>query len=698
MCYAELLLEIGTEEIPSGYLENGVRELRSLAETCLKENRIETEDELQTFGTPRRLIIICRAVSETQKDLVMEITGPPKSVAYNDEGIPTKAALGFARKQGIPVEELKCINTSKGEYLYVRRRFRGERTIDILARELPKLIATIPWPKSMRWGSIDIPFVRPVHWVLALLNGEVIQFEFAGVRSGKITWGHRFMSSGPLEPKNIDEYLKVMGENHVIIDQHERKQIVTRLVKKAAEGIGGRPARDSELISTVANLAEYPSAVCGSFDDDFLDIPEPVLITAMKKHQKYFAVYDDKDQLMPNFVAVNNTVTRDESIVKKGHERVLRARLSDASFFFKEDMKQPLMDRLENLKGVIYQADLGTSFKKVQRFTRLTEYVGEKVLGEKVPKEKLNNLSLAAKLSKCDLVTQMVMEFPDLQGVMGREYARLEGYPADICLSIYDHYLPVRAGDSLPESEIGAIVGLADRMDTITGCFAIGLEPTGSADPFALRRNALAIIRIMEDMKWELSLKDFILKALSILSEDLEVEIESVCLKVINFFRERYRQMMLRSGYESDLVEAVISVKFDRIDQLRNRIEQLRRFASGSEDFHALALTIKRVANILKKEKKPFVINTGLFKEESESRLWETYCALKDDVYSCIEKADYYQALNLMTGLRKPVDDFFDGVEVMIKDDIALRSNRIGLLQHLRSLFESIADFSRFSI
>ena len=691
--YAELLLEIGTEEIPSGYLENGVKELRSLAETCLKENRIETEGGLQTFGTPRRLILIGRAVSEIQKDLVMEITGPPKSVAYNNEGIPTKAALGFARKQGIPVEELECIDTSKGEYLYVRRRVRGERTTDILAGELPKLIAAISWPKSMRWGSIDVPFVRPVHWVLAILNGEVIKFEFAGIRSGNITWGHRFMSSGPLETKNIDGYLKVMGENHVIIDQQEREKIVTRLVKEAAEGTGGRPVRDSELISTVANLTEYPSAVCGSFDDDFLDIPDPVLITAMKKHQKYFAVYDDKDQLMPNFVAVNNTVTRDDSVVKKGHERVLRARLSDADFFFKEDRKRPLMDRLENLKGVIYQADLGTSFKKVERFTRLAEYIGEKVL-----KDKLNDVTLAAKLSKCDLVTQMVMEFPGLQGVMGREYARLEGYPADICRSIYEHYLPVRAGDSLPESKIGAIVGLADRMDTITGCFAVGLEPTGSADPFALRRNALAVIRIMEDMKWELSLKDFIMKALSILSEDLEVEIGSVCLKVINFFRERYRQMMLRSGYESDLVEAVISVKFDRIDQLRNRIEQLRRFASGSEDFHALALTIKRVANILKKEKKTFEVDAGLFKEESESRLWERYCALKDDVYSCIEKADYYQALNIMTGLRKPVDDFFDGVEVLIKDDTALRSNRVGLLQHLRRLFESIADFSRFSI
>lgn len=689
---AELLLEIGTEEIPSGYLDEGLKALKQLAEACLEENRIEMAGGIYTFGTPRRLVLIGKAIAEQQESLVQEITGPPKNVAYDDQGNPTKAAIGFAKKQGVPVEELECIETPKGEYLYLKCRIPGRATKDILAEALPGLLTKIPWPKSMRWGVVDVPFVRPVHWVLALFNGEVIPFEFAGVGAHNVTWGHRFMAPDPVQIYSVQGYLLAMKKSAVLIDQRERQEVVEKIVKEAAEGVGGTPAQDPDLVSTVANLVESPSAVCGSFDADFLNLPAPVLITAMKEHQKYFAVYDSEAQLMPNFVAVNNTIARNESVVRKGHERVLRARLSDADFFFKEDRKRPLGDRIEDLKSVIYQADLGTSYAKVKRFTKLAEYLAEMFLPDK-----LHEVKTAAQLCKCDLVTHMVTEFPSLQGVIGKEYAHMERYPEEVCLAIHEHYLPSRSGGPLPTSKLGAVISLADRMDTIAGCFAIGLIPTGNTDPFALRRHALAIIRIVEDMAWDLSLNAFLEMTLSVLSEEIEFDHGAMYAAVQAFFQERYRHMMLRSGYESDPIVAVISVTFDRICELRPRIDQLKKFASESEEFPALILTFKRVTNILKKQAHAFDVHPGLFKEDCELSLWEAYQGIKDHVYECLEKKDYYEALNLMVRLRKPVDDFFEGVEVLTKGDDKLRENRVGLLQLLSGLFLSVADFSKFS-
>jgi len=484
-----------------------------------------------------------------------------------------------------------------------------------------------------------------------------------------------------------------MEQVFVVIDQHERERVVERITREVAEKAVGKPIEDPELVSTVANLVEYPSAVCGGFDEMFLDLPDVVLITAMKEHQKYFAVYDEKGRLMPNFVAVNNTVARDESVVQRGHERVLRARLSDADFFLREDRKRPLLDRLEGLRQVVYQADLGTSHAKVERFTKLAGYLAGIVL----PRE-ADNVRLVANLCKCDLITQMVNEFPSLQGVMGKEYAQLEGYPDEVCSGIYEHYLPLRAGGQLPTSKIGAVVGIADRMDTIVGCFVVGLEPSGSADPFALRRHALAIIRIVEDMGWDFSLKEFIGQTLLFLKEETEFDNASILSKVMAFVRERYKNMMLRSDYGSDLIEAVISVEFDRIQKLRPKIDQLKKFSSESEEFNQLALTFKRVSNILKKQDKPFEADPALFREDCEGALWETYQALKDDIYRSLEEEGYFDALGLMVKLRKPVDDFFDGVEVLTKDDQALRENRVGLLQQIADLMLLIADFSKFSI
>ena len=689
---AELLLEIGTEEIPAGYLESGLNELKRLAGECLKESRIDLAGDLDVYGTPRRLVLTGKGVSEKQQDLTREVTGPPKKVAYDENGVPTRAAEGFARKQGVSLEELQTIETPKGEYLFVKQEVPGKPTLEILSERLPGIIGEIPWPKSMRWGEVGFPFVRPVHWILCLFGGRVVPFEAAGVQSGSTTCGHRFMGPEAMAVSNIDDYMKVMGNAFVVLDPFERQQVVAKAASAAAAVVGGVPADDPELVQTVANLTEYPTAVCGSFEKTFLDLPDAVLITAMREHQKYFAVYDQKGNLMPNFVAVNNTKTRDESIVCRGHERVLRARLSDADFFLKEDRKRPLLDRLEDLKQVIYQAQLGTSYAKVMRVESLAEHIAGQVLPEQV-----DGAKLTARLAKCDLVTHMVIEFPSLQGAVGKAYAALEGYEEDICSGIHEHYLPLKAGGELPLSKIGAVVGLADRLDTISGCFAVGLEPTGKADPFALRRHALAIIRIMEDTGWDLSFRELVEKALSLLAAEIEFDFDETFARVLDFIRERYKNMMLRSDYASDLVEAAICGPFDSILALRSKIVQLKEFTLSSDEFTPLALTFKRVNNIIKKQARVFEVDPALFKEGAEKDLWQTYQALKDDVAVTIRKNAFLEALGIMTRLRTPVDQLFDNVEILTRDD-ALRENRVGLLQLISSFVLTIADFSKFSI
>ena len=688
----ELLLEIGTEEIPSGYLESGLKELRRLAESYLRDNRIEMEGALYTYGTPRRLVLIGKAIADRQEDTIQELTGPPKKTAFDEEGNPTKAAFGFAKKQGVSVDELQLLETPKGEYLHFKRKMPGRPTIELLSEILPELIANIPWPKSMRWGIGGFSFVRPIHWMLALFYGEVIPFEVAGVRSGNKSRGHRFMAPQIMEIDDLQDYLRKMSEGSVVIDQKEREGEVEKAIITAAETVSGTPMRDPELLSTVANMVEYPSAICGGFDKAFLNLPDPVLITAMKEHQRYFPIRDREDRLMPNFVAVNNTIARDESIVRKGHERVLRARLADADFFLKEDRKRPLENRLEDLKAVIYQAELGTSFAKVQRFTKLAEY-----LAKQIAPEKIDDVRLAARLCKCDLVTDMVGEFPSLQGTMGEIYARLDGHPEDVCLAISDHYLPSQAESELPGSLIGSIVGMADRMDTIVGCFAVGLEPTGTADPYALRRHALGIIRIIRAKKIGISLKDVVSKSGSILNEAISFDREKVVDRVLDFIKDRFKNLLLSEGIAHDFVEAVITIDFSFLNQIEERIVALRRFREISKDFERLTISFKRIMNIVRGFEGTDKVNPDLFEHTSEENLWKTFQSVKDNVQKEIHRETYFDALNSIAELTGPVDEFFSDVMVMA-EDVRIRENRLGMLKGLNQLFLQIADFSRFAI
>ena len=687
------MLEIGTEEIPSGYLVRGLADLKELSISCLAENRIEYTGGIYAYGTPRRLVVIVKGVAEAQPDTVEEITGPPSKMAFDGRGNPTKAAVGFAERQGVAVEALGRVETPRGEYLFIRRTIPGRDTIDVLAGALPRLIASVPWPKSMRWGTVPMPFVRPIHWITALFGEEVIPFEAAGVASGPVTRGHRFMAPEPVEVRSVEDYMNAMGGGFVVVDPEERRWLITDMVRKAAAGAGGIPVEDQELLFTVANLVEYPSAVCGSFDRAFLSLPEAVLVTAMKEHQKYFSIHDRSGALLPGFVAVNNTRARDESVVRRGHERVLRARLADAVFFFEEDRRKPLVERLEDLGGVTFHAELGTSHAKVLRFARLA---GE--LAHRVDPGCVERVAEVAKLCKCDLVTQMVGEFPTLQGEMGASYARMEGYDEEICRAIREHYLPVRAGDQVPSSDVAAIVGVADRTDSVVGYFAVGMEPSGNADPFALRRHALAILRILEEKGWGISLRRLVEEACRILALDGRITVpDDTAGRVMQFIRERYRRMMLRSGYDADTVEAVLAVDFEIVSELRPRIGQIARFAAESAEFGALCLTFKRVRNILKKETSRYQVDPALFLAHCEASLWEAASGVEEEIAGPLHEGDYHAAAMIMTRLGKPVDDFFDGVEVMTGDE-ALRHNRLGVLQRVEELILQVADFSRFSV
>jgi len=689
---AELLLEIGTEEIPSDYLENGLKELNRLAELYLKDNRIEIEGGLHTYGTPRRLVLVGKAIADTQEDTIQEITGPPQKAAFDKQGNPTKAAFGFAKKQGVSVDELQLLETPKGVYLHIKRKMPGRHTITILSEVLPKLIANIPWPKSMRWGSEAFSFVRPIHWVLALFNGNIIPFEVAGITSGTQTRGHRFMAPQSMKIEDLEDYLQKMNESFIIIDQKEREDRVEEAVITAAKPVSSLPVIDPELLFTVTNMVEFPSAICGGFDKAFLAIPDPVLITAMKEHQRYFSVRDQEGNLMPNFVAVNNTIARDESIVRKGHERVLQARLADANFFFNEDRKRLLEDRLEDLKTVIYQAELGTSFDKVQRFTRLAEDLAEQIIPERI-----HDVGLVAKLCKCDLVTEIVMEFPSLQGVMGKEYARLDGYPEDICLAISDHYLPIQAESQLPESLIGSIVGIADRLDTIVGFFSMGLEPDGTADPYALRRQALAIIRIVRDKKIAISFHDFIHKSSSILNETISFDQKEVEDAVSNFIKNRFKNLLLSEGITQDFIEAVISIDFNFLHQVEKKIEALQKFRDISKNFETLAIAFKRIMNIGKGFEETYSVNPDLFEHKSEEGLWKEFQLVKDEAKREIDRENYFEALSIISRIIKPVDEFFSEVMVMVEDK-RVKENRLGILKNLQEFFLQVGDFSKFSI
>ena len=682
----EFILEIGTEEIPSRFIGPALDKMKELFAALLASGRIESRGELKAFGTPRRLVLYASDLDEKQADISKEVVGPPKKVAFDAEGKPAKAALVFAEKNGIPVSALATKTTDKGEYLVARIDEKGGDTSEWLKQSLPGFILSIPFQKTMRWMDKDIRFARPIHWILALLGGAVVDFDLNGIKSGNLSRGHRFMSPGAFLVKDFRSYTQQSEPNFVVIDPEVRKQKIVKQIEELSKSKGGIVLNDPGLVDEVANLVEYPVAVMGTFDKEYLRVPKEVLITAMREHQRYFSVVDTGGNLLPCFITISNTRAEDMEIVRAGNERVLAARLSDAAYFFDHDVKQPLGERVEALRKVTYQEKLGSLYDKTMRVKALAGYLADLFRADKKVSQR------AAELCKADLVTGVVGEFPKLQGVMGRQYAISSGEDHRVADAILEHYLPRFAGDKLPESLEGVCTGIADRIDTITGCFSVGLIPSGSEDPYGLRRQSVAILTMLLDRGLHVSFAELVGEACK--EYGLKKK-DKIALDIIDFLRQRLAGMLASEGLRSDVVDAALSVDFDDALVGREKVKALDAWRL-SDDYQPLVTALKRAGNIVPKDFHGTLKKT-LLKEDVEKDLFAAYGEIKDRVKEKTVRLDFRGALADIASLRRPVDAFFDKVMVMDKDE-DVKTNRLALLAGVTGLFSHIADFSRLML
>lgn len=686
--YKELLLEIGTEEIPARFLPPAQEQMREGMVRLLEDFRIACEG-IAAYATPRRLALY-GSIAERQVERTETVLGPPRSAAFTPEGEPTKAALGFARAKGVRVEDLRILESGGKEYVGVQIRDEGAETRQLLPEILPRFIASMSFPKNMRWMDRDLRFVRPIHWILALFGGEVVPFTLHGIKSGQYSRGHRFMSPGVFLVQDFASYREQTERNFILIDPEERRRRIREDAEALAKERGGRVLDDPELLETVADLVEHPFPLLGTFDRAYLALPREVLLSAMREHQKYFSLVDASGSLIPFFIAVSNTRAEDPEIVRAGNERVLRARLADARFFYEEDLRVPLRDRVERLKAVTYQEKLGTVYDKVQRVIA----VSRSVAGRCCP-DAGEAASRAAFLCKADLLTGMVGEFPKLQGMMGREYALRSGEPPAVAQAIHEHYLPRFAGDALPASDPGRVVGLAEKLDNLTGCFAVGLIPTGSEDPYALRRQAAGILQILWEAGWRVSLSALVADAVEALSSQRPLVHAQLRGEVGEFLRQRMGSLLENEGFRYDLVEAALAVHADDPVAARRWVEALATLREG-EGFAPLAIAFRRVINIVP-DGFQGEVDPERFMEPAERQLYQAWQAQESAIREAVRAGDYLNALTLVAALRPPVDAFFEQVLVMDKDS-ALRDNRLALLKGLGGLFLSLADFTKMVV
>lgn len=685
-----LLLEIGTEEIPAGYIQPALGALATNLSSKLTHSRI-THGAVHTCGTPRRLVVRLDDVADRQQSITEEVLGPPERIAFDENGQPTVPALKFSEKVGVPIKKLKITETEKGRYLSATISDKGLATKTVLQKMLPEIILATPFPKTMRWSELSISFARPIQSILALFGKSIVSFTLEDkIKSGRYAWGHMFMQHRKVKVDDVTEYADKMRQAHVIVDVAERKEMVRKEIEVAAKALGGKILPDEELLDIVTNLVEIPFATGGKFDDVFLELPREILITSMREHQKYFAVVDDNDQLMPCFVAVNNTRTKDLDLVATGHERVLRARLSDAQFFYRADLENKMDDWREQLKGVLFQAKLGSMHAKVKRVEALGAH-----LTQLEDAQVQSDLKRAAQLCKTDLVCQVVGEFAKLQGIMGRVYAGVANEPGDVAVAIEEHYRPIYSGGSLPQTRTGALLAIADKLDTICGCFSVGLIPTGASDPYALRRQGIGIVQILLKHQLDLSLKETIRAGLSSFETGTGDDISE---KIYDFILKRVSGLLAEDGYEKDVIAAVTSVSIDDIPDVWKRTAALQAL-KGAADFEPLAAGFKRVVNILRKTEleNDVLPNPTLFIESSEKGLYEAYNDTKKTVDKQFADGHLEETLRTIANLREPVDRFFEDVMVMAEDK-TIRTNRLALLNVIAGLFNRMADFSKIAV
>ncbi|NOY63687.1 MAG: glycine--tRNA ligase subunit beta [Gammaproteobacteria bacterium] len=688
---ADLLFELGTEELPPKALKTLRNALGSAVEKGL-ENAGLPHQGIKLYATPRRLALVISALATTQPDKQQERRGPAVSAAFDDAGNAKPAAQGFARSCGVDVTALERLQTDKGEWLVFRSTQPGAATTTLLVDIFANALAQLPIPKRMRWGNLKTEFVRPVHWVVLLFGDQVVDGEILGTPTGRQSRGHRFHHPHPITFANAQEYVPLLQQAHVIVDVERRREVIVTQVQQIADQLGQRALLDEALLDEVCALVEWPVALSGQFDARFLEVPSEALISSMQDHQKYFPVIDKSGALAPYFITVANIDSSDPEQIKRGNERVIRPRLADAAFFWQQDRKVPLIERCENLRQVVFQKKLGTLYDKVQRVSALAEEIALALGGDGALAAR------AAQLSKCDLLTEMVGEFPELQGVMGRYYAQHDGEEQQVADALDQQYQPRFAGDALPQSVTGQALAIADKLDTLAGIFAIGNVPTGDKDPFALRRAALGVLRIMIECDLDLALPPLLDSALQRIAAQGCVDAtrcEQTATRLYEFMMERLRAYYRDKTVATDVFDAVLATRPSRPHDFALRVVAVTAFRDLPEA-SSLAAANKRIRNILKKaeEEIPAIVDHGVLVEASEQTLAQQIKMLTDEVEPLFAAARYSDAMQRLATLREPVDRFFDDVMVM-SDDTALRTNRLALLNQLSLLFLRVADLSR---
>ncbi|MEW6001266.1 MAG: glycine--tRNA ligase subunit beta [Nitrospirota bacterium] len=682
--HLSLLLEIGTEEIPARFLPGAIQRLKENSDTILIENYIDFS-EIKAYATPRRLALIVKGLGEVQRNRVKEVFGPAKKLAFDSNGRPTEAALRFAKSQGVNVEDLIIKKREKGEYLVSVVEERGIPVKNLLPEILRKLVLSIRFPKTMRWGNGNVRFARPIHYLLAMFGKDVVNFEIDGIRSSNWTRGHYFLSPSEIRIDEISDYLNLLKENFVILDQDERKKMILEGIKRLSVLAGGKPVEDEELLETVNFLVEYPVPVLCNFEKVYLQLPKELLITVMKDHQKYFAIEED-GRLINYFIVVSNTKEENKETIKIGAERVIKARFEDAKFYFEEDRRKPLCERVDELKKVTFQEKLGSLYEKTERLVFISDFLSERLLLSEKSK-----LIRAALLSKTDLVTGIVREFPELQGTIGKYYATFDGEDREVAEALEEHYLPAHSGGKLPRTDVGALLSIVDKIDNIAAFFSIGLTPTGSEDPFALRRQAFGIISIILNYGYDVSLKDLIDKALEKISQ---IEgYKKARQNLPYFFEQRIETVLSELGYSSDLIQSILFLSLGlSLKDVRERLDAIKKFMKDEECSRFL-LAIKRVNNIIPKRTIP-VLKTELLIEPAERHLKAKLDSIRPHFIDLLKERKYNDAIIVFSSLIDPINNFFDHVLVMDKRE-EIKQNRLALLKEVWETISSVADFSK---
>jgi glycyl-tRNA synthetase beta chain len=683
------LLEIGTEEIPARFMGPVLQQFEKNACSALEESRL-AYGTIRMFGTPRRLALLVEDLAGKQDDLSEKKKGPAKKAAFDADGNATNAAKGFARSQGKAVEDLFVEVLDGVEYVFALKQEEGKNAEAILPSLCEWLIRSLTFPKPMFWYSKDIRFARPIRWLAALYGAKEVPFSFAGLTAGRITYGHRFLAPGTVELKDADVYLTEMEKHFVTVDLDKRRQAIVSQVKQAAAALGGQSTVDEDLLEEVSNLVEYPKAVVGNFSREFLDVPQEVLITAMRTHQRYFPVFDEKGVLLPNFITISNG-TRDPFLnhVRAGNERVLRARLADARFFFDEDRKKKLEDYVELLESIVFMEPLGTMKKKTERLVMLAFSVAKEAGLSQKDKDTAER---AASLAKADLMTHMVYEFPELQGTMGRYYARLSGETDEVARAIEEHYAPRYAGDSPAQSLPGAIVAIADKMDTLAACFGLGLIPSGSQDPYALRRSALGVVATLMAHRVSVALSRLCELALNGLAEDIPRRGSEVASEMEEFLMQRVRFFFAENGLRYDVIDAALGARSDNLPGILKRAELLQAKLNTPELTRILT-PFTRTAN-LTRNVADNQVNPALFSSAAEEELYQAIKETTMMVKPAAQHGDFSSVFEALFPLHVSIDHFFADIMVMV-DDPAIRNNRLALLTLVKELFLTLGDLSK---